>query len=303
MNLLKDAVYWEIMKRLGKIVVCLASGLVLNAGARADGIVLPNNPYAPIVVRNIFGLNPTPTNNPADTADALPKIMPNGIMSIFGRLQVLFKVAIPAKAEQPAKDEAYILSEGQRQDEIEVVQIDEKAGLVTFNNHGTVQELALVKAAAPVAGTSTPAPGGPAPIRHFAAPNGENSGRGRIGGHFGGSPFGSARNPGTGNGGNNYNNGLGGGSPMTTAPTPTGFSAPTGAGYSGQSGESGQQQSQSSMTAEQAAVIIEAERQYYDSQSNPKLKSIGGIYPPTTLTPPNATGPTGNPLIISPPVP
>ena len=46
--------------------------------------------------------------------------MPNGIMSIFGQLQVLFKVAIPAKAEQPAKDESYILSEGQRQDEIEV---------------------------------------------------------------------------------------------------------------------------------------------------------------------------------------
>ena len=53
------------MKRLGKIVVCLASGLVLNAGVRADGIVLPNNPYAPIVVRNVFGLNPTPTGNPS----------------------------------------------------------------------------------------------------------------------------------------------------------------------------------------------------------------------------------------------
>ena len=129
------------MKRLVKIVVCLASGLVLNAGARADDVVLPNNPYAPIVVRNVFGLNPPqPVDTNAPQAD-LPKITPNGIMSIFGQLQVLFKVAGTAKPGQPAKDESYILSEGQRQDEIEVIQIDEKASLVTFNNHGTVQEL------------------------------------------------------------------------------------------------------------------------------------------------------------------
>ena len=76
-------------------------------------------------------------------------------MSIFGQLQVLFKVAGTAKPGQPAKDEFYILSEGQRQDEIEVIHIDEKASLVTFNNHGTVQEIPLANAPA----VSTPMPG------------------------------------------------------------------------------------------------------------------------------------------------
>src|ERR1039458_7407646 len=90
-------VYLRIMKRLGKIVICLASGLVLNAGARADDGVLPNNPYAPIVVRNIFALTPPPPADAGPPADPPPKITPNGIMSIFGQLQVLFKVAGTAK--------------------------------------------------------------------------------------------------------------------------------------------------------------------------------------------------------------
>jgi hypothetical protein len=125
-------VYLRIMKRLGKIVVCLASGLVLNAGTRAGDAVSPNNPYAPIVVRNIFGLNPPPPVDAAPPGDPPPKITLNGIMSIFDhQLQVLFKVAGTAKPGQPAKDESYILSEGQRQDEIEVTHIDEKASSTT----------------------------------------------------------------------------------------------------------------------------------------------------------------------------
>ena len=159
------------MKRLVKIVVCLAGGLVLIAGARADDRVLLNNPYAPIIVRNMFGLNPPPTNDVnATLGDPPPKITPNGIMSIFGHWQVLFKVAIPGKPGQPAKDDSYILSEGQRQDEIEVIQIDEKNSLVTFNNHGTVQELPLVKANAPAGSTSMPTPGGPVPPRNVPGP-------------------------------------------------------------------------------------------------------------------------------------
>ncbi len=157
------------MKRLGKIVVCLASGLVLNAGARADDHMLSNNPYAPIVVRNIFGLNPPLPTDADQPAEPPPKITPNGIMSIFGQLQVLFKVAGTAKPGQPAKDDSYILSEGQRQEEIEVIHIDEKAGLVTFNNHGTVQEIPLVKANALALNTPMPSPGRAGPNRNLAS--------------------------------------------------------------------------------------------------------------------------------------
>ncbi|MGA2279713.1 MAG: hypothetical protein ABSG80_05360 [Verrucomicrobiota bacterium] len=239
------------MKRWEKIVVCLASGLVLNAGARADDGVLPNNPYAPIVVRNVFGLNPPQLVDPNATPADLPKITPNGIMSIFGQLQVLFKVAGTAKPGQPAKDEAYILSEGQRQDEIEVIQIDEKNSLVTFNNHGTVQELPLVKANAPTVNT----PGGLVPPQNLTAPGGDNGGRGRFGVRSAGGP-GAARNRGTG-----------GGSPLTTVPTSAGYSA--------------QQQPQNPLTPEAQVIMMELQRAQWEKEGNPAAT----IIPPTVLTP------------------
>jgi len=134
------------MKRLGKIAVCLAGGLALCAGARAGDVMFASNPYEPIVVRNVFGLNPPSTNPPPTIDDAqLPKITPNGIMSIFGQLQALFKVA-PKPGVKDAKEESYVLSEGQAQDEIEVVHINEKDALVTFNNHGILQEIPLSNA-------------------------------------------------------------------------------------------------------------------------------------------------------------
>ena len=242
------------MKRLGKIVVCLASGLVLNACARAGDGVLPNNPYAPIVVRNVFGLNPVPTNDVnATPAEPPPKITLNGIMSIFGQLQALYKVASTAKPGQPAKDEAYILSEGQRQDEIEVTHIDEKASLVTFNNHGTVQELPLVKANASAGSTPTPAQGRPGPNQNFTAPNGETSGRGRLGGGPAGGPAGG---PGAAR-----NRGRGDGSTLTTVPT-------RGGSY-GQSGHSGQSGQPSQMSPEAQAIMMEAQRAQWQEQGNP----------------------------------
>jgi hypothetical protein len=275
------------MKRLGKIVVCLASVLALNAGTRADDGVLPNNPYAPIVVRNVFSLNPAPTNDVnATPVEPPPKITLNGIMSIFGRLQALYKVAVPAKPGQPAKDDSYILSEGQRQDEIEVVQIDEKNSLVTFNNHGIVQELPLIKANAPAGGTPTPASGRPGPPPRLAAPNGENGGKipGRFGAHSPAGPS-AARNRGPANGGDNSNNGMGNGSALTPVPT--------GAGYSGQ------QQPQNTLTAEEQVLLIEANRVLTQDQvTQGKLPPL----PPTPLTPADATTHGGAPL-VPPPLP
>ena len=207
------------MKGMGKIAVCLAGGLVLSIGARAGSVALAGNPYEPIVVRNIFGLNPPPTNTPSSSEnDQLPKITPNGIMSIFGQLQVLFKVA-PKPGQKDAKEESYVLSEGQAQDEIEVVHIDEARALVTFNNHGTVQEIPLVNT--PKANTPVPAGGGiggggiPIPPRMGGRPGGGPGGgpggmrlmgqnRGRVGiGNYNGAgdnPV-SNNNPAQGQGG------------------------------------------------------------------------------------------------------
>jgi hypothetical protein len=97
----------------------------------------------------MFGLLPLPppdTNPPAPPVDPPPKITPNGIMTIFGKDQALFKVAVKPKPGQPAKDVSYVLAEGEMQDEITVQKIDHVNGIITFDNHGTIQELPLVEA-------------------------------------------------------------------------------------------------------------------------------------------------------------
>jgi hypothetical protein len=132
------------MKRLGKIAVCLAGGLVWSAGAHADDAVPPNNPYGAIVVRNVFGLSPpAPPETKQQPSDPPPKITPNGIMSLFGQREALFRVTGTSRPGQPVKDAFFTLGEGERQDDIEVIHIDETARMVTFNNHGIVQEIAL----------------------------------------------------------------------------------------------------------------------------------------------------------------
>jgi len=228
------------MKRLGKIAVCLAGGLALNAGLRAANSVPPastvsinnpvstnnpssDNPYATVAVRNIFGLiPPAPPENPTNELEKqLPKITPTGIMGVFGNWQVLFKVALPAKAGPPAKDEFYILSQGQRQDDIEVIKIDEKKSLVTFNNHGTTQELPLANApasgGAPAA--SHPSPGrmnpGMAPGLPGGGGNGGPGGFTQFGAEPGGSNGGSNGGMANGTGGNGANGGLNIGTPPT----------------------------------------------------------------------------------------
>jgi len=142
---------------------CYILGLLASVWFSGQTLLaLDEAPYAPIVTRNVFGLVPIPTNNPADAAPPPPpppKITPNGIMTLFGKLQVLFKVAGVAKPGQPAKEESYVMSEGDRQDEIEVQKIDGKAGIIRFNNHGVVQELALVAGAASGGGAAPAAPG------------------------------------------------------------------------------------------------------------------------------------------------
>jgi len=274
--------YIETMMRVGKIAVCLAGWLALNAGLCAAGLAsindstnnpLPDNPYAAIVIRNIFGLvSPPPPPDPSiDAAKNLPKITPTGIQSLFGRVKVLFKVAgAPAKQGQPAKDMFYILSQGQRQDDIEVTKIDEKNSIVTFNNHGITQELPLVSAppsgGAPAA--APPAAGNPGPAPGVAA-TGNNSGPGgiiRFGGGTGG------RGGGAGNGANNPGGGGGNGAP----------GAPGGLNFGASTQGRTYQPEASNMTADQTAIVIEAQRAVLMNSPNPPYPAA--LLPPTPLT-------------------
>ena len=249
------------------ILGLLVAGALCIVSARAD---VAQNPYTPIVTRNVFGLVPIPTNAPVDTTPEAPppKITPNGIMTLFGKLQVLFKVAGVAHPGQPPKDESYVLSEGDRQDDIEVQAIDEKAAMITFNNHGVVQKLALVAgtasagSAAPAA-SNFPRPGLPAPGMTPGA-----GGNTPVG--FGGR-FGRTR-------------------------TLPGASSPDASGAPGFGGDTATPTDSSIqrqiLTPEQQVIMIEAQRQQYQQTANP----MAGLLPPTVLTPkPGDQGGGGSP--------
>lgn len=132
------------MRWIGKIVAGMAGVLIFNFGARGGGSPGTNNPYATIVSRNVFGLQPSQTvNPPAPIPPVLPKITLNGITSILGPREALFKVTEPSSPGQVAGNKSYLLKEGETQDGIEVTRVDEGAGVVFFDNHGTVQKIKL----------------------------------------------------------------------------------------------------------------------------------------------------------------
>ena len=246
------------MKRLGKLAVCLVGGLVLNTGLYADNRMSPNNPYEPIATRNIFGLNPPQAPAPIDNTPPAT-ITPDGIMTIFGTAQVLFKVAVPPRPPAPASEKSYILSEGQRQDDIEVTRIDEKAGIVTFNNHGVVQAIPLVKA--PPISTPTPVVMNSGFVPSGAAPGGFGGPGGPGGGNF--ARFGGGSGP-NGNMGNMGNNGRNPGNPGGP-----GFGSATSAGGP----------AQPQLTPEEQMIMIAAQHAQAQQAGDP----IAKIFPPTDL--------------------
>jgi hypothetical protein len=276
------------MNRLGKIAISLAGVLALNTGLRAAGLTatnnpLPGNPYAPIVSRNIFGLLPpeAPPDPALEAAKSLPKITPTGIMGVFGNWQVLFKVAAAATAKpgqpgqpgQPAKDDFYILSQGQRQDDIEVLKIDEKKGIVTFDNHGTTQELPLAAASGTGGGPAGPSsPGGMKPGMAPGGPGGGPSGGpgGGPGGPGGFTRFGAG-------GGNN------GGNPNANPGSNGGPGNPNGSLNNGNSMQSrNYQPTQDNPPASLETQIIqmEANRALAQQKNDPQASLI----PPTPIT-------------------
>ena len=241
------------MKKVG-IITVLAALFCSSLFADEDA-----NPYSSIVARNVFSLVPMPTNPPADVKQPDPpaKITPNGTMTLFGQLQVLFHVATPPKPGQPPQDQSYVMSVGDRQDGIEVTKIDQEAAVITFNNHGIVQILPLSVAT----GINTPvAPAGsPAvpPVGH---------GMPLRGGRFG---------PGGMNGRLNQ---------QQSSSNPNGANPSTA-------------NSQDRLSPEAQILLMEQNRLNTQDQVN---RGELPPFPPTVLTPGEATGPGGAPLIAVP---
>jgi hypothetical protein len=129
------------------------SGLALNEG----------NPYAAIGGRNVFALKPPPP--PTTAADAAkntppPNLELQGFTTILGRPQVLIKLKIPPRPPEPAKDRSLVMDVGQREGDVEVLEMDAYAGTVKLKNMGNIVSLNLKdNATKPTAGPALPAPG------------------------------------------------------------------------------------------------------------------------------------------------
>lgn len=238
--------------------------VVTSGGSALAGTA--DNPYTPIVTRNMFGLVPVP---PVDSTSLvsdkpLPKITPNGTMTLFGKLQVLFKVTDVPVPGQPPKDNFKVMGEGEREDEITVQKIDEKAGTITFDNHGTIQELALVAGKASGGAPAAAAPGIPMPSP--MPPPGVASAAGGANPAIGfGGRFGRTRPaPGTGTPGVSG----GGGAPV--------FGGGPGSGAAPAANTA----TTEPLSPEAQVIMMEAQRAQFKAAGNP----AAAIIPPTPIT-------------------
>src|SRR5262249_7303536 len=117
------------------------SANVLNAAASADY-------YKQIPARNLFGLHEQVVVVPEQPPPALPRIALNGITTM-GRKLAFLKVQSPQGPGQQGKgEESLTLTEGQREGDIEILEIDEKAGTVRVKNSGTEMTIGFDKDAA-----------------------------------------------------------------------------------------------------------------------------------------------------------
>jgi hypothetical protein len=109
------------MGLLGALAVCLSL-----QGENSGGPAL--SPYQAIVQRNLFHLSPPQAPSAPEPAKAPPpNIHLTGLTTLAGRCALL-KTTSPAKAGETPAVKFYTILEGDRQDDIEVLAIDEKAG-------------------------------------------------------------------------------------------------------------------------------------------------------------------------------
>lgn len=141
------------MKQGARLLFCLAGSLALAGSVRAATATLPaisterqttvmDNPYNPIVERNVFDLHdPPPPPEPKSTNAPPPNIHLTGITTILGKKQAYFMVQSAPMGGKPAQDKYMTLAEGQRQEMLEVLEINPKSKLVKISNSGNISTI------------------------------------------------------------------------------------------------------------------------------------------------------------------
>jgi hypothetical protein len=127
----------------------LAGIVVALVGMQAEAIVSDNGAFEAIPNRNVFGLKPPQQAIITNLPVALPKLILQGITTILGNKRVLLREEPAAQAGPrmlpPTEARSLILTEGQADGDVEVLQIDENAGSVMVKNSGTLMTLTFEK--------------------------------------------------------------------------------------------------------------------------------------------------------------
>jgi hypothetical protein len=280
------------------MLICTLAGVALCTSGNAVTSDAPGNPYQGIVDRNVFGLkSPPPPPDPEANKPPPPKIFLTGITTILGNKRALLKTTPPPKPGEPAKEQSFTLGEGQREGEIEVLEINEKAGTVKVNDYGTITTLDFDKDGVKVAGGIPPAPGGaaarpggfvPGPAANPFTPAGGANALPRP--MRLPTPTGAAASPALGGATPAYAGGVPAYGGSTPGLTVGGTTVP----LSGSTAVQAQPQAQagSQLTAEQQFLMVEAERARLQQQG---LSSKFPPIPPTPLTSELNPGTTGTP--------
>jgi hypothetical protein len=109
-------------------------------------VVAAANPYETISLRNIFNLVPA-RNDPAKPADVFkpsPDVRLSGVAAFGSHKWVLLSKAEPGKAPRHL-----LMREGEKEDDLEIVDVDELGALVTVRSGDELLELKLATNSVP----------------------------------------------------------------------------------------------------------------------------------------------------------
>lgn len=145
-------------------MLLLSAVLAVN-GSQASLPAPAENPWSVIVTRNVFALKeePKPTTGAETNAPPPPSnVELLGIATIFGKQRVYLRtIEVGKPTATPPETFTLSIDEPMRND-VELVDVDEKGGIVKIKNRGVAQTINFKdNAAKSVAVAAAPAPGAP----------------------------------------------------------------------------------------------------------------------------------------------
>jgi hypothetical protein len=163
-----NAAQFRAPRSLGCWLLNVGCSMFLFSALPAPALSASNPYLSTITNRNVFNLKPPvdPASLvPQAPAPALPPVKLAGITTLLGGKRAILRVARPARPPAPAGEESLMLAEGAPAESgISVLEINIAAATVRISNNGTIQTLDLEKDApksAPAPAVPTiPPPGG-----------------------------------------------------------------------------------------------------------------------------------------------